>query len=1218
MTLSTLGRLWRQDRSTRKTPRIRPHRLVLEPLEDRTLLTLLGLVPTLPSIDYNDTGRIDYDCAAERFDLTEAVPIDYVEPDQFPFNFRPVTGAFPDSLYFEIHIVVDSSGNLQGGVPGDDLELLGSIDINGDGFVDVSGPLLTGEICQFGFEDGGATNTDSYDFRFTITGGSLTTASTPNTASYFQGMDLGVTVTSEESTFAGSFESDFSGGAKGYIFPIERLPAGLGDYVWLDADADGIQDETEAGVAGVTVNLYSSDNTLVDTTTTDSAGLYLFDDLTPGDYYVEFIAPTDYEFTLQDAAENDLLDSDADSVTGRTAVTTLVSGEHDLSWDAGIVSSGVSEPPASLGDYVWHDTYHGPGHLVDGIQDADEDGIQNVTVNLLDGNGIFVASTTTNATGFYEFTDLDAGTYVVEIAAANFLSGGALQGRYATLQDRGSDDALDSDGDRTTYRSGPVTLAAGDDNPTIDFGFFQTCINLEKTGPETVQAGETITYHFIVTNCGDVVLDSGAQVYDPLIDPSGRPIWKGVLQPGQVVEFDRTYTTTFAAPDIDCGDLVNTATAVGHPTDPSGVRLPNVTDEDSWTVEVVCEPVTGIDIEKYVRGETSDYFAGCLCAEFGKPEVLTMLYTGANVESHSQDPCKVTIIGDPDFDSQVYIVASDKSDPNHDKAKIFFAGSVGLGETFAIDAAAAGDSKLKAETHVYIFADSHSSLPLQTIRFHTSCSQPLFLGDQFGGITLVSFLDEDGQGAGIGGNGGASGIGHDADEPTGPAIPVGERALFTYVVTNTGWAELDGVAVLDDNETPDNTGDDFAPDPVLASDGLYNIGDTDRDGQLDAGEAWLYTADATVTELGQHVNIATATGTPVDAGGVPIGDDVTDTDPACWLAEVPASSIHGIVWDDSDNDGEIDSGEEAIEGVTVKLTGKNDRNEAVDLVMATDEDGVYIFTDLRPSDAAGYAIEEFQPAGYDDGQDVLGTVDGLPMGFVDGNDRFAGIVLGPGQDGEDYNFGEQQTACGDYVTAGQTATIGFWRNKHGQRLIKSLNGGQNSTQLSTYLAETFPNMYGKQAGKHDLTGKTNAEVARFYRDLFKQYKKHGRRHHHRHGAVKLDPQAMALALATYVTNESLAGTVAQQFGFITSATGVGSALFDVDAALGAGSAETLFGAGTSSTLSVQQIMLLTDSQTSNGLLFDTDANGKINRAEKSLRSLANELFTAINEAGDIR
>jgi len=121
----------------------------------------------------------------------------------------------------------------------------------------------------------------------------------------------------------------------------------------------------------------------------------------------------------------------------------------------------------------------------------------------------------------------------------------------------------------------------------------ETCIDLEKTGPETADLGQTITYHFWVENCGDIVLRGGAQVYDPLFGDG--PIWDGDLEPGEVAEFDKNYTLS----DDDCGDFTNEAWAIGHPPGYSEVQ-----DEDSWTVEVVCEPgptpAPSIDIEKYV------------------------------------------------------------------------------------------------------------------------------------------------------------------------------------------------------------------------------------------------------------------------------------------------------------------------------------------------------------------------------------------------------------------------------------------------------------------------------------------------------------------------------------------------------------------------------------------------------------------------------------------
>ena len=56
------------------------------------------------------------------------------------------------------------------------------------------------------------------------------------------------------------------------------------------------------------------------------------------------------------------------------------------------------------------------------------------------------------------------------------------------------------------------------------------------------------------------------------------------------------------------------------------------------------------------------------------------------------------------------------------------------------------------------------------------------------------------------------------------------------------------------------------------------------------------------------------------------------------------------------------------------------------------------------------------------------------------------------------NFGER--VDGGTLGSGQTASIGFWQNKNGQRLIESLNGSENSTLLAEYLAGTFSNMYG--------------------------------------------------------------------------------------------------------------------------------------------------------------
>jgi len=132
-----------------------------------------------------------------------------------------------------------------------------------------------------------------------------------------------------------------------------------------------------------------------------------------------------------------------------------------------------------------------------------------------------------------------------------------------------------------------------------------------------------------------------------------------------------------------------------------------------------------------------------LCDAFGKPVVLTMEYTGDgdDATSHSQAAGKVEVVGDPNDASPVFIRASNKSSPNDGSANVYFTGVVALNGTFDIDATAAGTSKLKAVTFVHVFTEDGNTL-LQTVEFHTSCSQPLFPDDQFGSVKLVGYVGE--------------------------------------------------------------------------------------------------------------------------------------------------------------------------------------------------------------------------------------------------------------------------------------------------------------------------------------------------------------------------------------------------------------------------------------------------------------------------------------------
>ncbi len=124
----------------------------------------------------------------------------------------------------------------------------------------------------------------------------------------------------------------------------EVATAELGDLVWIDTNHDGIQNEgINSGLAGITVKLYHADGTFTGlTSTTDATGQYRFEALEPGDYFVEFVVPTDYHFTTPDRIERGLgdehTDSDADAKSGRTAVITLHAHEANRDIDAGLIA----------------------------------------------------------------------------------------------------------------------------------------------------------------------------------------------------------------------------------------------------------------------------------------------------------------------------------------------------------------------------------------------------------------------------------------------------------------------------------------------------------------------------------------------------------------------------------------------------------------------------------------------------------------------------------------------------------------------------------------------------------------------------------------------------------------------------------------------------------------------------------------------------------------
>ncbi|WP_205755997.1 SdrD B-like domain-containing protein, partial [Lacibacter luteus] len=222
----------------------------------------------------------------------------------------------------------------------------------------------------------------------------------------------------------------------------------LGDFVWNDLNANGVQDAGEPGISGVTVTLSKPDGTTA-TTTTDANGAYSFCGLAPGTYSVSFATPSGYTATGSNVGGDDAKDSDP--VGGTVTGIVLTSGETNNSIDAGYYKT------ACLGDFVWNDLN------ANGVQDAGEPGIAGVTVTLSKPDGT-TATTTTNANGAYSFCDLAPGTYSVSFATPS--------GYTATGSNVGGDDAKDSDPVGGTVTG--IVLTSGETNNSIDAGYYKT------------------------------------------------------------------------------------------------------------------------------------------------------------------------------------------------------------------------------------------------------------------------------------------------------------------------------------------------------------------------------------------------------------------------------------------------------------------------------------------------------------------------------------------------------------------------------------------------------------------------------------------------------------------------------------------------------------------------------------------------------------------------
>jgi len=302
----------------------------------------------------------------------------------------------------------------------------------------------------------------------------------------------------------------------------------IGDTIYLDPNRNGQQDFNESGVSGVTVRLYydvdndqlfSTNDILVRTETTDGSGYYIFTALTATNYVVvvDTTGPLlNYVLSADPSSAFPCSDPGATGCDSQYGVS-LLDGQAFMGADFGYAPND-----AVLGDTVWIDFDN------DGVVDIGEAGIPYITISLYSGTNL-VATNETDADGIYLFSGLGDGNYYV-IVDTNDVDWPA-----GLIQSYDPDGVFNSIGTNVVISNEVVTSIGGtacsDCDLNVDFGYRYASTNVLRgtiglDDPSNID-GVLGTNTFGVTS--NEVPFAGIVVYAYLWNDDGD----GIVEPGE-------------------------------------------------------------------------------------------------------------------------------------------------------------------------------------------------------------------------------------------------------------------------------------------------------------------------------------------------------------------------------------------------------------------------------------------------------------------------------------------------------------------------------------------------------------------------------------------------------------------------------------------------------------------------------------------------------------
>jgi uncharacterized repeat protein (TIGR01451 family) len=791
----------------------------------------------------------------------------------------------------------------------------------------------------------------------------------------------------------------------------------LGDRVWLDRDADGVQDADEPGIPGRIVTVVwlgfdgligGGDDVAYPPLTTGTDGQYAIGSLPLGRFSV----------SVDTTGTNLTPTFDADGGADGTA-TIVLTATNPNATDADFGYRGT----ASIGDRVFQDIDG------DGVLDAGTElGIPGTTVTLrwagvdgvLDTADDAVFTTVTDGDGFYSFDGLP-------------VLGGSDPYRATITAPAGYAATGDLDGVGTP-NAATLDLGPTDDRSDVDFGLGGT-------------PGQSIAGHIYHDLDADGQRDAGEPGLPGVvvrltgIDSFGRPI----VDPATGFAYFELPTDANGAYLFD--RLVPGTYAVSEPVQPMAFNdgteslgnLGGIARNDSLSNI----PVGGrVSATGYDFGELGATVSGSVfrdddrdgSRDAGEPGV-----SGVVVELRDTNGVPVIdpvtgqpyrAVTGPDGVYAFRNVALGAYQIVETQPAGYANGPVGPAIVRAVTVPSAGltdqnFAEVLGQIAGSVYIDQNLNATRDSGEIGLSGVTVTLTGTDLFGQTVNRTTTTDTDGRYVFANLlPANTDGYTITEGSVPTLNDGApNAPGTAGGAANGPNSFTGIQPSPDRQ---DTGYDFGEIGVPVSGTVFI--DTDRDGARDAGETPL---PGVLIELldGNGTVVASVT---TDANGnytfpnvLPGDYTIRETQPAVFgnpisgpaapnvrtltvgrtaitgieFADTPAVIV-GTVYLDENRNGARDPSEPGIAGVQLTLTGTAANGAPVSRTATTAADGSYRFDDLM---AGVYAVAEAQPANFAQGSNTIGTAGGQLVA----TDIVGAIDLAPGEVATGYLFGEQ-------------------------------------------------------------------------------------------------------------------------------------------------------------------------------------------------------------------